>query len=531
MTKPLIEIKDLDIAFRKGDKADLVVKRACLDINPSETMALVGESGSGKTITALSILRLLPMPPATYPSGKIFFKGRDTMELPEEELRDIRGNRISVVFQEPMSSLNPLHTIKKQLAESLFLHQDLSTVKATKSSLEWLERVGIRDPEKRLNSFPHQLSGGEQQRVMIAMALINRPDLLIADEPTTALDVTVQAQILSLIKELQKELGMSILFITHDLSIVRRIADRVAVMREGEIVEQAETDRIFKTPTHDYTRRLIDSEPKGEPLEADKDSESLLNIKNLKVWFPIQKGILRRTKDYVKAVDDISFKIKKGHTLGIVGESGSGKSTSGFAIMRLNKSQGSIMFHDQPLHDYSKNEMRPFRRRMQIIFQDPFGSLSPRLSAAQIIGEGLQINYKHTPEEMEEKIINVMEEVGLDPETRHRYPNEFSGGQRQRIAIARALVLRPEFIVLDEPTSSLDRTVQSQVIELLKDLQQKYGLTYIFISHDLKVIKAICHDVLVMKEGRVMEYGPSSRVFSQPRHEYTKELLKTAFEL
>ena len=531
MTEPLLEIKDLDVAFRKGDRSDLVVNRVCLDINSSETMALVGESGSGKTVTAMSILKLLPTPPATYPSGKIFFKGRNTMELPEEELRSIRGNRISVIFQEPMSSLNPLHTIKKQLAETLFLHRDLSTAKATKSSLEWLERVGIREPEKRLNAFPHQLSGGEQQRVMIAMALINRPDLLIADEPTTALDVTVQAQILSLIKELQEELGMSILFITHDLSIVRRIADRVAVMQKGEIVEQEETERLFQTPAHGYTRKLIDSEPKGEPLEEDKDSEPLLTIKNLKVWFPIQKGILRRTKDHVKAVNDISFEIKKGRTLGIVGESGSGKSTSGLAILRLNKSQGSIMFHDQPLHEYSKNEMRPFRRRMQIIFQDPFGSLSPRMSAAQIIGEGLQINYKYTPEETEEKIIRVMEEVGLDPESRHRYPNEFSGGQRQRIAIARALVLRPEFIVLDEPTSSLDRTVQSQVIELLKDLQRKYRLTYIFISHDLKVIKAISHDVLVMKEGRVMEYGPSSRIFSHPRHKYTKELLKTAFEL
>lgn len=530
MTQPLLEIKDLDIAFKKGARTDLVVSKACLDIYPSETLALVGESGSGKTVTAMSILRLLPMPPATYPGGRIFFKGADTMQMPEADLRDLRGNRISVIFQEPMSSLNPLHTIKKQLAESIFLHQGLSPAKAVSTSIEWLDRVGIHDPERRLEAFPHQLSGGEQQRVMIAMALINRPDLLIADEPTTALDVTVQAQILALIKDLQKEMGMSILFITHDLGIVRRIADRVAVMRRGEIVEEGTTDRIFQSPVHEYTRELIDSEPKGEPQPADDDAETLLSIKNLRVWFPIQKGILRKTRDHVKAVNDISFEIKKGHTLGIVGESGSGKSTSGLAILRLNNSQGSIMFHDQPLDRYSKKEMQPFRKRMQVIFQDPFGSLSPRMSAAEIIGEGLQIHGKYTPEEMEHKIIKAMEEVGLDPETRHRYPNEFSGGQRQRIAIARALVLKPEFIVLDEPTSSLDRTVQAKVILLLKDLQRRYGLTYIFISHDLKVIKAICHDVLVMKDGMVMEYGPSSRIFSSPRNEYTKELLKTAFE-
>lgn len=531
MTQPLLEIIDLDIAFRKGDREDVVVQKACLNINPSETVALVGESGSGKTVTALSIIRLLPMPPATYPGGKILYKGINTMDLSDAELRDIRGNRISVIFQEPMSSMNPLHTIKKQLAESLFLHQGLvSPAEAVRTSLEWLDRVGIRNPEKRLESFPHQLSGGEQQRVMIAMALINRPDLLIADEPTTALDVTVQAQILALIKELQREMGMSILFITHDLGIVRRIADRVAVMKQGEIVEVGDMERIFESPTHEYTKELIDSEPKGAPREADAEADPMLTIKNLKVWFPIQKGVLRKTKDYVKAVDDISFEIKKGHTLGIVGESGSGKSTSGLALLRLNKSEGEIMFKDQPLHFYSKKGMRPLRRHMQIIFQDPFGSLNPRMSVEQIIGEGLDVHGNYPQKEKEEKIIIAMKEVGLDPETRHRYPNEFSGGQRQRIAIARAIVLRPEFIVLDEPTSSLDRTVQSKVIRLLKDLQERYGLTYIFISHDLKLIKAISHDVLVMKDGKVVEYGPSSLIFSNPNHEYTKELLKTAFE-
>ncbi len=531
MTKPLLEIEDLSIAFRKGNQVDTVVRNTGFHINPAETLALVGESGSGKTVTALSIIQLLPMPPAEYPGGRILYNGENTLEMSGAELRNIRGNQISVIFQEPMSSLNPLHTIKKQLFETLFLHQELDSAKAKSLSLEWLDRVGINDPEKRLDAFPHQLSGGEQQRVMIAMALINTPDLLIADEPTTALDVTVQAQILDLIKDLQKELGMSILFITHDLGIVRRVADRVAVMRQGRIVEQAETEKLFQMPEHHYTQELINAEPKGDPQPSDPDAKSLIRVNNLKVWFPILGGVLRRTTGYVKAVDDITFKIKKGHTLGLVGESGSGKTTVGMAILRLNKSNGDILFQDQMLSRFDKKSMQPFRRRMQIIFQDPYGSLSPRMSVVQIISEGLIIHEKGDPEEIEKKVIKVMKEVGLDPETRHRYPNEFSGGQRQRIAIARALVLKPEFIILDEPTSSLDRSVQAQVLDLLRDLQKQYGLTYIFISHDLKVIKALCHDVMVMKEGKVMEYGPSARIFTSPENEYTKELMRTAFEV
>ncbi len=530
MTQALIQIKDLTIAFQKGEQIDRVVQGASLEINPGEILALVGESGSGKTVTAMSILRLLPMPPAVYPNGQIWYDGKNTLQLSEQELQRIRGNRIGVIFQEPMMSLNPLHTIKKQLNETLSLHQGLTTAQATRRSLEWLRRVEINDPEKRLTAYPHQLSGGEQQRVMIAMALANNPDLLIADEPTTALDVTVQAQILALIKELQSELGMAILFITHDLGIVHRISNRVTVMRHGEIVEQAATKTIFQTPKHPYTRLLLDSEPKGDAQESKADAAPLIHVENLKVWFPIQRGILRRTQDYVKAVNNISFDVKKGQTLGIVGESGSGKSTTGLALLRLVESEGRIQFQDQQLQEFSNKEMRPFRKRMQIIFQDPFGSLSPRLSVAQIIGEGLQIHSDASPEEIDRKIVRVMEEVELDPQTRHRYPNEFSGGQRQRIAMARALVLKPDFIVLDEPTSSLDRSVQFQVIQLLKDLQEHYGLTYIFISHDLKVIKSLCHEILVMKKGEVMEYGFANQIFSRPRHAYTQELMETAFE-
>jgi microcin C transport system ATP-binding protein len=530
MPKNLLEIRDLDIAFKKGDDHNLVARGVSLDIHEAETMALVGESGSGKTVTAMSILKLLPSPPVIYPKGKILFNGVNTMELSDAELRHIRGNRIGVIFQEPMSSLNPLHTIKKQLNEAILLHQPLSSDEASAISLKWLERVGLKNPEERLNAFPHQLSGGEQQRVMVAIALVNRPELLIADEPTTALDVTIQAQILDLIKELKQELGMSILFITHDLNIVRRIADRVAVMQNGEIVEEADADKLFNAPAHIYTQELINSEVKGEPVNADKNAPAILKVDNLRVWFPVQKGVLRRTKGYIKAADNVSFTLKKGHTLGIVGESGSGKTTSGLAVLRLNRGTGSVIFKDHLLHEYSGKSMRPVRKHMQIIFQNPFGSLSPRMSAAQIIGEGLSIHERLTAEEKEERIIRVMEEVGLDPETRHRYPNEFSGGQRQRISIARAIVLKPEFIVLDEPTSSLDRAVQRQVIELLKGLQRRYGLSYIFISHDLKIIKAICHDVLVMKDGMVVEYGPLLSVFNNPGHAYTRELLRAAFE-
>lgn len=530
MQDSLLQVEDLSISFRKGDQITHVVDKVSFGIEKGETLALVGESGSGKSITALSILRLLPSPPAVYPGGKIWFEGKDTFTFSERELRHLRGNKIGVIFQEPMMSLNPLHTIKKQLNEVLILHQGLSLNEASKISLDWLHRVGLRDPEKRFNAYPHQLSGGEQQRVMIAMALANNPALLIADEPTTALDVTVQAQILSLIKDLQDEIGMAILFITHDLGVVRRVSDRVAVMNQGQLLEQGETTQIFESPKHPYTRKLINSEPHGNPPAENVKFPSLLNVENLKVWFPIQRGILKRTVGHVKAVDDISFQVKKGLTLGIVGESGSGKSTTGLALLRLIDSEGKIVFQGTSIGGLSRKEMLPLRKKIQIIFQDPYGSLSPRLSVAQIIGEGLEIHSEQSPEERDQEIVKVMKEVGLDPETRYRYPNEFSGGQRQRIAIARAVVLRPEFIVLDEPTSSLDRSVQFQVIELLKNLQKQYDLTYIFISHDLKLVKSICHSVLVMQGGKAVEYGPSADIFASPQNVYTQELLQTAFE-
>ncbi len=530
MANPLLKVEDLSVGFRQGERFEEVVRDVSFDISKGETFSLVGESGSGKTVTALSLLRLLPSPPTVYAKGRVLLGQNDLHDISANELRRVRGNDVSVVFQEPMMSLNPLHTIKRQLNESLFLHRGLSGSKSTGLSLQWLKRVGLRNAEKRIDSFPHQLSGGEQQRVMIAMALINRPDLLIADEPTTALDVTVQAQILSLLKDLQEEIGMAILFITHDLGVVRKISDRVAVMRYGRIVEIEKTERLFRRPQHEYSRELIDAEPKGELREAPPQTERLLQVDSLKVWFPIQRGILKRTVGYVKAVDGISFEIRCGHTLGIVGESGSGKSTTGLALLKLTDSEGPIRFDGLSLDSLSRKEMRPVRRRMQIIFQDPYGSLSPRMSVEQIIGEGLGVHCDMSEERREESIVRVMREVGLDPEARHRYPNEFSGGQRQRVAIARALVLKPELMVLDEPTSSLDRSVQFRIVEMLLSLQQKYGLTYVFISHDLKLIKSLCHEILVMKEGRLMERGPAERIFSQPRHEYTRKLIAIAFD-
>ncbi len=530
MNPTILSINDLSISFKMGKTITPVVKNVNLELKKGETLALVGESGSGKTITAMSILKLLPGS-AIYPSGTIEFEGKNTLTVEDKEIRQIRGNNIGVIFQQPMTSLNPLHRIGKQLKESIFLHQPMTPEKkANETALLWLEKVGLKNPERRLNAFPHELSGGERQRIMIAMSLINQPDILIADEPTTALDVTVQAQILELIKDLQKELGMAILFITHDLGIVKKIADRVAVMHDGQIVETDVPKKIFNAPAHDYTRHLINSEPKGQPDPVNGDNDILIEVNHLKVWFPIQKGILRRTVDHVKAVNDISFTIKKGHTLGIVGESGSGKSTAGFALLQLNSSKGKILFGEHSLNDMDASQIQTLRKRMQIIFQDPFGSLNPRMSVSQIIGEGLDI---HTPglntKEKEDLIISVMEKVDLDPSTRQRYPNEFSGGQHQRIAIARALILKPEFIVLDEPTSSLDRSVQSQVLELLKGLQKEFGLTYIFISHDLKVVKSLCHDIVVMKDGVIIEAGDSDKIFSHPEHAYTRELLSTAF--
>ncbi|KRW59867.1 ABC transporter ATP-binding protein [Pseudomonas sp. TTU2014-080ASC] len=524
----LIEIKDLAVEFSHGENKQRVVKGVNFSIRRGETVALVGESGSGKSVTAHSILRLLPYPLAQHPSGSIHYRQKDLLTLNEGQMRSIRGNRIAMVFQEPMTSLNPLHTIEKQINEVLYLHKGLRKQAATKRTLELLELVGIPEPKKRLKSYPHELSGGQRQRVMIAMALANEPELLIADEPTTALDVTVQLKILGLLKDLQTRLGMAILLISHDLNLVRRIANRVCVMKQGEIVEQAECETLFTAPQHPYTKLLLDAEPSGTAADQPAGSP-LLEVDNLRIWFPIKKGLLRRTVDHVKAVDGINFSLPQGHTLGIVGESGSGKSTLGLAILRLISSKGSIRFNGAPIEHLSQADVRPLRRQMQVVFQDPFGSLSPRMSVGQIIGEGLRIHQIGSEDEQEAAIIEALKEVGLDPETRHRYPHEFSGGQRQRIAIARALVLKPALILLDEPTSALDRTVQRQVVELLRNLQIKYNLTYLFISHDLAVVKALSHQVMVVKQGKVVEQGPAESVFAAPQNIYTQQLLEAAF--
>ncbi|MBD9656290.1 MULTISPECIES: ABC transporter ATP-binding protein [unclassified Pseudomonas] len=524
----LVEIRDLSVAFVSGDNHRQVVNSISFDIRRGETLALVGESGSGKSVTAHSILRLLPYPLAQHPSGTIHYDGQDLLKLPERKLRGIRGNRIAMVFQEPMTSLNPLHSIEKQINEVLALHKGLRGKAATQRTLELLELVGIPEPHKRLKALPHELSGGQRQRVMIAMALANEPELLIADEPTTALDVTVQLKILELLKDLQARLGMAMLIITHDLKLVRRIAQRVCVMQNGELVEQADCETLFNTPQHPYTRELLAAEPDGEPV-ASEDADTLLQVEDLRVWFPIKKGLLRRTVDHVKAVDGINFSLQRGQTLGIVGESGSGKSTLGLAILRLIGSQGGIRFGEHHLGGMSQREVRPLRREMQVVFQDPFGSLSPRMTVGMIIGEGLRIHAIGSAAEQEQAIIDALKEVGLDPESRHRYPHEFSGGQRQRIAIARALVLKPALILLDEPTSALDRTVQRQVVDLLRSLQVKYNLTYLFISHDLAVVRAISHQLMVVKQGQVVEQGDAKALFQAPQHPYTRQLLEAAF--
>ncbi|MEX6504373.1 ABC transporter ATP-binding protein [Pseudomonas zhanjiangensis] len=524
----LIDVRDLAVEFVTGNNAQRVVEGVSFSIRRGETLALVGESGSGKSVTAHSILRLLPYPMARHPSGSIQYAGQDLLRLGEDQLRGIRGNRIAMVFQEPMTSLNPLHSIEKQINEILALHKGLTGKAASKRTLELLELVGIPEPEKRLKAYPHELSGGQRQRVMIAMALANEPELLIADEPTTALDVTVQLKILELLKDLQARLGMAMLLISHDLNLVRRIAHRVCVMQQGSIVEQASCEQLFQAPQHSYTQELLGAEPSGDPV-ANPAGEPLLEVEALRVWFPIKKGLLRRTVDYVKAVDGISFCLPQGQTLGIVGESGSGKSTLGLAILRLLGSEGAIRFEGQALNGLSQHQVRPLRRQMQVVFQDPFGSLSPRMSVGMIVGEGLRIHHMGSQAEQEQAIIDALLEVGLDPESRHRYPHEFSGGQRQRIAIARALVLKPALILLDEPTSALDRTVQRQVVELLRTLQAKYNLTYLFISHDLAVVKALSHHLIVVKEGKVVEQGPAEAIFTAPKHLYTQQLLEAAF--
>lgn len=524
----LLSIEDLSVEFISGENVQRAVNNISFSINKGETLALVGESGSGKSVTAHSILRLLPYPLARHPSGKIMYQGKDLLAAAPEYLRKVRGNRIAMIFQEPMSSLNPLHTIEKQINEILILHKGMNAKQASVRTLELLTLVEIPNPAQRMNSYPHELSGGQRQRVMIAMALANEPELLIADEPTTALDVTVQQTILELLSDLQERLGMSILLISHDLNLVRRVAHRVCVMRNGEIVEQAACAEIFSNPQHPYTQELLGAEPGGTPV-PHSPSETLLETRDLRVWFPIKKGIFQRTADYIKAVDGISFTLQRGQTLGIVGESGSGKSTLGLAILRLINSKGGIFYAGNAIDQLSQKEVRPLRRDIQVVFQDPFGSLSPRMSVSDIIGEGLHIHKMGNAQEQEQAIIAALQEVGLDPDTRHRYPHEFSGGQRQRIAIARALVLKPKLIVLDEPTSALDRTVQRQVVELLRNLQLKYNLTYVFISHDLAVVKALSHHLLVMRQGQVIEQGAAASVFAAPQQTYTQQLLAAAF--
>ena len=527
-TEQLLSIEDLSVEFISGENVQRAVNHISFTINKGETLALVGESGSGKSVTAHSILRLLPYPLARHPSGKIIYKGADLLNAAPDYLRKVRGDRIAMIFQEPMSSLNPLHTIEKQINEILILHKGMSAKQASVRTLELLTLVEIKNPAQRMSSYPHELSGGQRQRVMIAMALANEPELLIADEPTTALDVTVQQTILELLKDLQTRLGMAILLISHDLNLVRRVAHRVCVMRNGEMVEQAACEQIFSNPQHPYTQELLGAEPSGTPV-PHSPSDTLLETNDLRVWFPIKKGIFQRTVDHVKAVDGISFTLQRGQTLGVVGESGSGKSTLGLAILRLINSQGAIFYAGQAIENLSQKQVRPLRRDIQVVFQDPFGSLSPRMSVSDIIGEGLRIHQMGTAEEQEHSIIAVLHEVGLDPDTRHRYPHEFSGGQRQRVAIARALVLKPKLIVLDEPTSALDRTVQRQVVELLRDLQLKYNLTYVFISHDLAVVKALSHQLLVMRQGQVIEQGAAEAIFAAPQHDYTQKLLAAAF--
>ena len=528
----LVQVRNLSVDFKSGETVNHAVRHVSLKIGRGESVALVGESGSGKSVTALSILRLLPYPAASHPSGEIYFRGRNLLDAEERDLREIRGDKISIIFQEPMTSLNPLQTIERQVGEVLRVHRGLDWEAAREQVLSLLGKVGIREPERRLGAYPHQLSGGQRQRVMIAMALANEPDLLIADEPTTALDVTIQAQILELLLSLQRELGMAMLLITHDLGIVRKMAERVYVMKQGEVVEEGVTGEIFSAPSHSYTRHLLAAEPTGRPPSNDAGAPETLVAEDLKVWFPIRRGLFKRTVDHVKAVDGVSLTLREGQTLGVVGESGSGKTTLGLALMRLISSEGPVVFMGRRIDALSSKEMRPLRRSMQIVFQDPYGSLSPRLSVGQIIGEGLEIlNRELDFDQRRRRVSQALQDVGLDPDAQDRYPHEFSGGQRQRIAIARAMVLDPKFVMLDEPTSALDMSVQAQIVDLLRDLQRRRSLSYLFISHDLRVVRALSNYVIVMRNGKVMEEGPSERIFEAPGTDYTKALLSAAFSL
>jgi microcin C transport system ATP-binding protein len=539
LSMSLLEVRDLSVTFGgwRGAPAVEAVKHASFTLDRGETLALVGESGSGKSVTALSILQLLPYPAAAHtPESSIRFAGEELVGGAPARLREIRGNRIAMVFQEPMTSLNPLHTLDKQVGETLLIHKHMSASAARARTLELLRLVGLRDAEGRLGAYPHQLSGGQRQRVMIAMAIANEPDILIADEPTTALDVTIQAQILQLMRDLRDRLGMALLLITHDLSIVRHMAERVCVMTQGEIVESGPTPDIFAHPQHPYTRRLLAAEPKGRVPPADPAAPVLVEGDKVRVWFPIRRGLFRRIKGYVKAVDGVSLKVRAGSTLGVVGESGSGKTTLGLALLRLLDAQGEqgggIRFAGRDIAHERQKRLRPLRREMQVVFQDPYSSLSPRLSIAQIVGEGLRVHNLAASEAEQRRLIEeTLAEVGLDPAAAERYPHEFSGGQRQRVAIARALVLKPRFLVLDEPTSALDMSVQAQIVDLLRELQQRYALAYLFISHDLKVVRALSHEILVMKDGEIVESGSTERVMTAPEHPYTRALMAAAFDL
>jgi microcin C transport system ATP-binding protein len=529
----LLRVSDLSVQFEMGRAGKFTaVDRVSFELHRGETLALVGESGSGKSVTALSVLQLLPYPLASHPSGKIEYRGEELLGAGEGRLREVRGNRIAMIFQEPMTSLNPLHTIEKQIGEALTIHKGLSREAARARIVELLELVGLgAQAKQRLDAYPHQLSGGQRQRVMIAMALANEPDILIADEPTTAVDVTIQAQLLKLLKELQEKLGMAILFITHDLGVVRRLAHRVAVMNKGRIVETGPVADVFGKPQHEYTRHLLAAEPKGKAGPRDAAARTVLRGGDIRVWFPIKAGVFRRTIGHVKAVDGIDVNLKAGHTLGVVGESGSGKTTLGLALLRLERAEGAIEFDGRDIATLRGGDLRPLRKEMQIVFQDPYGSLSPRMSVAEIVAEGLAIHEPGLSEaERDARVVAALNEVRLDPATRHRYPHEFSGGQRQRIAIARALVLKPKLVVLDEPTSALDMSVQAQIVDLLRELQAKHGLAYVFISHDLKVVRALADDVLVMKDGKAVEHGPAAQIFEAPQAPYTKALMAAAFE-
>ncbi|NNK65788.1 MAG: ABC transporter ATP-binding protein [Rhodobacteraceae bacterium] len=529
MSDALLTVSGLSVGFRQDGAETLAVKGVSFEVGRGETVALVGESGSGKSVTALSTVSLLG--DSARIAGSITYNGEEMVGANEARLRDVRGNDISFIFQEPMTSLNPLHTLEKQLVESIALHQGLVGDAARARVLELLHKVGIQDPESRLGAYPHQLSGGQRQRVMIAMALANGPDLLIADEPTTALDVTIQAQILALLADLKEAEGMSMLFITHDLGIVRKIADRVCVMKDGEIVETGPTSEIFANPQHPYTIKLLSAETAGLPDPVPTEAEEIASTDRLRIWFPIQSGLLKRTVGHVKAVNAASLSVRAGETVGIVGESGSGKTTLALAIMRLISSDGPVVFLGQDIQGWRSRQLRPLRRDMQIVFQDPYGSLSPRMSIEEIIAEGLSVHGTEAGRHEREMVAEIMTEVGLDPTTMHRYPHEFSGGQRQRIAIARAMILRPRLLVLDEPTSALDMTVQVQIVELLRELQRRHQLAYLFISHDLKVVRALAHKVMVMKRGDIVEEGPADQIFDAPKEAYTRELMAAAFDL